>query len=235
MKKQKILAFIPVYNEEKRIGDVLRRFPDKIVDEILVVDDGSRDNSLDIIKKFNVKLMSNKKRIGVGAGIKKAARYGIENNFDILVVLAGNGKDDPKEIPNLLNPIIKEAYDYVQGSRFLKGLGYRNIPFPRLLAIKLFTLGWRLVTGFSATDATNGFRAYKLKILKDINIFQKWLDTYELEYYLYYLTIKKGYRIKEVPVSKYYPSKKQYTKIRPIIDWWRIIRPLIYLKLKIKK
>ncbi len=236
MKKQKILAFIPVYNEEKRIANVLAKFPENVVDEVLVVDDGSTDNSLNIIKKFNVTVMSNEKKVGIGVGIKKAVTYAIDNNFDIFVIMAGNGKDDPREIPTLLEPILKEDYDYVQGSRHLKGPGYKkHIPLSRLLAVRLFTLIWRLATGFPATDASNGFRAYKLKIFKDINIFQDWLDTYELEYYIYYSVIKKNYRIKEVPVSKDYPSKKQYTKIRPFIDWWRIIKPLIYLKLRIKK
>lgn len=235
MKKHKILAFIPVYNEEKRIGRVLGKFPDKVVDEILVVNDGSTDNTPNIIKEFDIRTMDNGKRRGIGVGIKKAIRYGIDNNFDIFVIMAGNGKDDPGEIPTLIAPIIEEDYDFVQGSRRLKGSSCKNTPFSRLLAIRLFTLIWRLATGFPATDASNGFRAYKLKIFKDINIFQDWLDTYELEYYIYYSVIKKGYKIKEVPVSKDYPSKKHYTKIRPIIDWWRIAKPIIYLKLGIKK
>ncbi len=236
MEKQKILAFMPVYNEEKRIGGVLEKFPRDIVDEIFVVDDGSTDDSLDIINKFNVRVITNKQKTGIGAGMKKAIRYAIDNDFDIFVILAGNGKDNPEEIPNLINPIIEEGYDFVQGSRHLKGSGYKKgTPFLRLVAIRLFTLLWRLVTGFDATDASNGFRAYRLDIFKDINIFQDWLDTYELEYYIYYLVIKNGYKIKEVPVSKDYPSKKQYSKIRPFIDWWRIIKPLIYLKFGIKK
>ena len=236
MKKHKILAFIPVYNEEKRIGRVLEKFPDKVVDVILVVNDGSTDNTPNIIKEFDIRTMDNGKRRGIGVGIKKAIRYGIDNNFDIFVIMAGNGKDDPGEISTLIAPIIEEDYDFVQGSRCLKGSGYKaNTPFSRLLAIRLFTLVWRLATGFPATDASNGFRAYKLKIFKDINIFQDWLDTYELEYYIYYSVIKKGCKIKEVPVSKDYPSKKHYTKIRPVIDWWRIAKPIIYLKLGIKK
>lgn len=236
MEKPKILAFIPVYNEEKRIGQVLERFPAGLVDEIIVADDGSTDNTPNILKKFNVKLIRNEKNLGIGVGMKKAIRYGLENNFDIFVIMAGNGKDDPREIPSLLQPIIEQDYDYVQGSRHLRSASYKkNTPFFRLVAVRGFTLMWRLATGFHATDASNGFRAYKFKIFDNINIFQDWLDTYELEIYIYYLAIKKGFKIKEVAVSKNYPSKKEYTKIRPVIDWWRIMKPIVYLKLRIKK
>ena len=235
-KKQKVLAFIPVYNEEKRIGSVLERFGENVVDEIVVVDDGSTDDTPKILQKFNVRVITNEIKSGIGVGMKKAIRYAIDNNFDIFVIMAGNGKDNPAEIPTLLAPIIEENYDFIQGSRRLKGSDYKkSTPFSRQVATKLFTLVWRLATGFAATDASNGFRAYKLDIFKSMNIFQDWLDTYEMEYYIYYWAIKRGYKVKEVPVSKVYPSKKQYTKIRPFVDWWRIIKPILYLKFGIKK
>jgi glycosyltransferase involved in cell wall biosynthesis len=89
----------------------------------------------------------------------------------------------------------------------------------------------------SQTDTSNGFRAYKLTIFKNknININQSWLDRYELETYIHYKVITLGYKICEVPVSKnYLPGVKNYSKIRPVIDWWRMMRPLFYLKLGIK-
>ncbi len=236
MKKPKILAFIPVYNEDQRIKVVLERFPYDLIDDIIVVDDGSTDKTFQVISKFNIKAIRNKTKSGIGACIKKAIRYGLDNEFDIFVILAGNGKDDPREIPQLLEPIINEDYDFVQGSRCMASSDYKkSTPLKRQLAIKLFTLVWRLATGFPSTDASNGFRAYKFTLFNEINIFQDWLDTYEMELYIFYNVIKKGYKLKEVPVSKDYPSKKQYTKIRPFVDWWRILRPILYLKFNIKK
>ena len=236
MEHPKILAFIPVYNEEKRIRGVLDKFPYDLVEEVIVVDDSSTDNTLDVIKEFSVTAISNEKKCGIGVGMKKAIKYGIDNDFDVFVILAGNGKDDPREIPILLQPIIEENCDYVQGSRCLESLSYKkSTPLRRQLAIKLFTMVWRLATGFPSTDASNGFRAYKFKLFDEINIFQDWLDTYEMELYIFYCAIKKGFKIKEVSVSKDYPSKKNYTKIRPIIDWWRILKPILYLKFNIKK
>ena len=95
-----------------------------------------------------------------------------------------------------------------------------------------------LITKRKLTDTTNGFRAFRLSIIDhdEIDIDQDWLDQYELEPYLLYKTIKLGYKFTEAPVTEIYPSKKLgYTKMRPIIGWWSILRPLIYLSLGIKK
>jgi len=86
---------------------------------------------------------------------------------------------------------------------------------------------------------TNGFRAYKLKIFldKQINIWQDWLDDYELEYYIHYKVLTLDYKFKEVPVSKIYPYRHKggYSNISPFHDWWKIVGPLIYLKTGVKK
>ncbi len=83
---------------------------------------------------------------------------------------------------------------------------------------------------------TNGFRAYRLGLLDDerIRLEQDWLETYELEYYLHYKVISLGYRFREVAVSKNYPSRRKYSKIRPVMDWWSIVRPILLLRFGIK-
>lgn len=233
----KILAIIPTYNEEAQIGSVLQRFSHSLVDEVLVINDGSTDATPKIIAKFPVKVIAHKRKLGVGRCIKDGIDYALRNAYNILVVMAGNGKDDPREIPRLLKPILEENYDYVQGSRFLAGGEWKNLPFARLLAIKTFSLIWSIYFHRRITDITNGFRAYRTALFNDtrINIWQEWLDTYELEYYLQYKVLGLEYKFKEVPVSKVYPEKKKYTKIRPFVDWWKIVKPIIYLGLRIKK
>ncbi|MFX1504339.1 MAG: glycosyltransferase family 2 protein, partial [Promethearchaeota archaeon] len=142
------------------------------------------------------------------------------------------------EILRLLRPIIKENYDFIQGSRFLKGGSYGKMPFYRILATRIHPLLFSIITRKRVTESTNGFRAMKLSIFKDsrINIWQDWLRKYELEPYLYYKVIKLGYKIKEVPVSKIYPPKELgYTKMKPITGWWSIFKPLILLALGLRK
>lgn len=120
------------------------------------------------------------------------------------MVLAGNGKDDPREVPRFLRAIIEEGFDYVQGSRFLPG-GRRENLF-RGLFIRLYPFLWTLFTGVRCTDVTNGFRAYRTRIFGDgrIDIWQGWLDGYDFEYYLHFKVLKLGYKMEGVPVSKVY-------------------------------
>ncbi len=238
--KPKILAFFPAYNEQGKIGKTVAKVPRDVVSEILVFDDGSTDQTNAEAEQQGATVISNPTPQGVGNAIRMGISYAREHNFGIMVILAGNSKDDPAEIPRLIEPIINEGYDFIQGSRYLKGGKYGgDMPRYRLLATsivhpRLFSL----ITGRKISDSTNGFRAFRLSIFNDkgIDIYQPWLDKYELEVYLLYKVIKLGYKVKEVPVSKIYPPKKLgYTKMKPITGWWSILRPLVFLGLGIKK
>jgi dolichol-phosphate mannosyltransferase len=229
-------AIIPVYNEQDRIGGVLAAFARGLVDELVVIDDGSTDATPSILAASGATVIRHETRSGVGAGIRDGLKHLRARGFDTAVVLAGNGKDDPREIPLLTAPIASEEADYVQGSRFLDGGSYRNLPPMRHAMIRAYTLLWSAASGRRLTDVTNGFRAYRLSLLDDarVRIEQDWLDTYELEYYLHYKAISLGYRFREVAVSKNYPTRKKYSKIRPVMDWWSIVKPILLLRFGIK-
>jgi len=185
-----------------------------------------------------VHVIRNIERKGVGHAIREGIEYALSKGYSVAVVMAGNNKDDPGEIPRLLAPILKEDYDYVQGSRFLPGGKRVKNPFLRGVFSRLFPFFWTLFTNIRCTDVTNGFRAYKLKIFLDkrIKIWQSWLDGYQLEYYIHYKVLTSGYKTKEVPVSKIYlyRHKGGYSNISPLRDWWKIVGPLVYLRLGVK-
>jgi dolichol-phosphate mannosyltransferase len=237
--KPRVLAGVGAYNEERTLGDVLARFEPGVVDEIVVLDDGSTDRTPEIIAQAGVSCIRHEANRGAGAGIKSMIRYGLDRGYDVFVVMAGNGKDDPRQIPRLLTPILDQGCDYVQGSRFVPGGSSPRLPLQRAILIRLLAVLYRVLTGFPSTDPSNGFRAYRLGLFSDprVNLWQDWLDGYEMEHYLNYLVIKLGYRVLEVPVSKTYPGERgvRYTHVRPFVDQWRSIRPIFYLMLGLRK
>lgn len=235
----RVLAAAIAFNEEKKIGRVLDRFTAGIVDEVLVVDDGSTDGTGAVVKARGASLLRHEARRGAGAAIRSAIRYAQKAGYDVIVILAGNDKDRPTEIPRLTRPIAEEGCDFVQGSRYLPGGEYGNMPLYRRFATQ-FLHPWlfSLAAGRRITDSTNGFRAIRLGMLADarINLDQPWLDQYELEPYVFYQAIRLGYKVREVPVTKIYPPKELgYTKMKPIVGWWSILKPVIYLMLHLRK
>ena len=233
----RVLAMFPFFNEEGKLSKLAARITPGLVDEFLGVNDGSSDNGPAELSAWTIKII-NQKHMGVGSCIKTAIRYAREQGFDILVVMAGNAKDDPAEIPDLLRPILEGRADYVQGSRYLPGGSSPNLPLFRDLAIKALSIFFGLYAGQKCTDLTNGFRAYRLTILDDprIDISQSWLDGYEFEYYVHWKAVECGYKIVEVPVTKTYPSgDAPYTKIVPILGWWQMLRPFLLLSLGLRK
>jgi dolichol-phosphate mannosyltransferase len=239
--RDKILAIIPIYREIGKIGNVLARFDRGVVDQICIIADDPNQDILEEIKaastslRVPLRLIQNPQRKGIGFAIKQGFEYALSNGYDIIVIMAGNGKDDPREIPRLIHPVISDKYDYVQGSRFLPGGRRERNPLLRGLFSRLFPVVWTWSTGVHCTDVTNGFRAYSSKLLRDpnVHVWQDWLNHYELEYYLHYKALTLGYRFTERPVSKTYPPKKQgkYTHISPLRDWWQIVGPLFLLRI----
>ena len=241
----KILVSPVAFNEHVKLKNAIERFLASGMSaraDYMIVDDGSTDGTTEMIQSCaprGVRTIKHPQRRGVGVAIRTAIHYAREQRYDVLVIMAGNDKDNPVEIPQLIDPILHGGYDFVQGSRYKhkQGIG-GDMPFYRKIATRLHPFLMSILTGRKLTDTTNGFRAFRLSLFEDarINIDQSWLDQYELEPYLLFKVLKLGYKFTEAPVTKIYPSKKLgYTKMKPITGWWSILRPVIYLGLGIKK
>lgn len=241
----KTIAIIPVYGNSDTIRNVLERFEPGYADEICVVADNPGPVTISGIEearhhvRIPIRTVRNPVRKGIGYAIRQGYQYALENHFELIVIMAGNGKDDPREIPRLTTPILEDGYDYVQGSRFLPGGRRQNNPFLRSIFTRVFPYVWSIMTGVRVTEVTNGFRAYRASIVEDprINVSQSWLDNYELEYYLHYKVLTLGYKFVERPVSKDYSAlaDKKYSHISPSSDWWQIVGPLFLLRTGVRK
>jgi dolichol-phosphate mannosyltransferase len=235
----RVVAMPVTFNEEKKIGSVLDRFCSGDVERIVVVDDGSTDSTPQTIESKGAGILRHPVRRGVGAAIRTGIQWARDQGFDIVVIVAGNDKDRPQEIPRLLGPILNDGCHFVQGSRYLPGGSFGNMPAYRRAATQV--VHPRLLsflTRTRITDSTNGFRAIRLDLFDDprINLNQEWLDGYELEPYLLYKALTLGYRVREVPVTKIYPAAELgYTKMRPIVGWWEMLSPLLMLATGIRR
>jgi dolichol-phosphate mannosyltransferase len=234
----RFIAVVFCYNEGGKIKRVLARFPETRDYDVLLVDDGSTDESVEIIRKSGFPFIRHDKNLGVGAGLRSAISYARSHGYDALIIMAGNGKMAPEEVPRLIEPIRDGGYDYVQGSRYLEGGSSDNLPFKRAALIKIFTWIVNLFMGSHGTDVTCGFRAYRLDIIErsGMKIDQPWLGRYEMEYYIHYYVLKRNLRVIEVPVGMTYPSEgKNYSKIKAGSGWWSMVRPWVLLILHLKK
>ncbi len=237
----RVLACPIAFNEKAKLVRVIARAREADipgVTDFMVCDDGSTDGTAEAVEALGVRVLRQSPRSGVGAAIRRVIDFARAHKYDVVVIMAGNDKDRPQEIPRLLAPIVDQGADFVQGSRYLLGGDYGNMPLYRRVATQLvhpwlFTL----VTRRRITDSTNGFRAFRVALCDDprLNLEQAWLDAYELEPYLFFKAVTLGYRVVEVPVTKIYPPHELgYTKMAPIVGWWSILRPLVLLGLRLR-
>lgn len=238
--RPRVVAIPIAFNEARPIGAVLDRFRDfnDASIDVAVVDDGSTDGTAEVVRQRGITVIARPVRGGAGAAIRTAYQWARAQHYDICVVLAGNDKDRPAEIRALVDPIIEGQADLVQGSRYLPGGVHDNLPLSRRAATRfVHPRLLSLAAGQRMTDTTNGYRALRLSVLDDpaIDLGQPWLDAYDLEPYLLLRTIRRGYVVREAPVSKMYPAPGEpYTKMRHVTDWWSILRPIVLVGLGLR-
>lgn len=238
--RPRVLCAAPAYNEGERIVKVVREAPRDWVDEVLVVDDGSSDATARLAREAGATVIEHGRNRGVGAAIRTAIEYGQRQGFEIIVITSGGGKTPGHQIPSLVQPVLDGEADFVQGSRYAEGGRLEGAPWHRRLGTWGYSALFSLFLGRRVTDASSGFRAFRLSITGDprFRLDQPWLDTYELEPYLLFQAIRGRFRYREVPVSIIYPPRADglpYTKMRPFTGWWKIFRPVVFLRLGLKQ
>ena len=236
-KGQSIQVILPALNEAGKIGRAVQRIPRPLVDRVLVVDDGSTDGTAAEAETAGATVIRHDRNRGVGAAIRSGIERAQQDGIALTGIMAGDDQDDPEELVRLAEAIVDRGCEFVQGSRYLPGGQRLNQPLSRTV----MTIGYSVMFSASVlrriTDATNGFKLFRTEICREWPLRQAWLDRYELEPYLLYQAIRRGHRVCEVPVTKYYPPDRAvgYTKMKAWRDWWRISRPMLLLTLRLRK
>lgn len=229
----KTVLFIPVFNQIREFPKVLEELRATTLpcDTVLLVNNGSSDGSESLVRESGYEYIDLPKNLGVGHSFIKATEWALERGYDTFAVIASNGKMLPSELHRVLEPISSGKADYVTGSRFLPGGEFPNAPAFRRLSIPMVNLFVWLLYGVKLTDATCGYKAYKLELFKRATF--DWrsssLDTYGFEYYLYGKILRdRSIRSVEVPITMRYPGgKAPYSKIKPFKGWYQMLKPWV--------
>ncbi len=223
-KKNSYCIIIPVINEGERIKMLLYSMSELNIHleaDIIIIDGGSNDGSLDLalLKEFNVSGLLTKTGLGkLGGQLRCAYSFALDKGYDGIITIDGNNKDKPEPIIEFISAL-KNGFDFVQASRFVKGGVGINTPMSRWLAIKYIHAPiLSLFSGFRWTDTTQGFRGYSRRMLLDekISLFRDVFQEYELLAYLNYRAPILNFKCIEIATTRIYPNGIVPTKIKGI-------------------
>jgi glycosyltransferase involved in cell wall biosynthesis len=220
----KIAVIIPTRNEEGNLPHVLPKIP-ATMDEILLVDGYSTDNTVELAKKLcpEIRVIYQD-----GKGKGNALRAGITNaNGDIIVTIDADGSMDPEQIPAFIAPLLA-GYDYVKGSRFLPGGGTLDMPWLRRLGNKIFTVLVNLLHGTRYTDLCYGYNAFWKKAFRQVRLNS---DGFEIETEMHIKAAKARLKVTEVPSFERVRLDGK-GNLRTLKDGWRIFRTILLEKVR---
>lgn len=196
----KTLLIIPAYNEEENILNTcnkIKKFNNEL--DFIVINDGSKDNTLKILQQNNINHINLINNLGIGGAVQTGYKYAYENNYDIAIQFDGDGQHDVNYVPNICTPIVEGQANMVIGTRYLdKTSSQFQSTFMRRFGSNIISFFIKTCTHKKITDPTSGFRAV------DKSIIEEFAKEYPTEYPEPESTVCmlcKGYKVTEVPVS----------------------------------
>ena len=216
MDRQSIAAVIPAYNEEKHIGDVVRRTRQKL-DDVLVVDDGSQDKTAERAREAGAEVIVHEKNLGKGETIKTGLRHWLEHDVDLVIILDADGQHRPEEIDRFA-----AAAGSPHEPKLILGTRMNDVSSMPLL--RRFVNRWMsqrisAVCGQKIPDTQCGFRLLHRKLIPELLGGAARFD-YETEMLI--IASQKGFRIDSVPISTVYSD--EVSSIHPVRDTLRFFK-----------
>lgn len=203
-KRPKITVIIPAFNEEPLIGSVItsvRKNLKSLDYQIIVIDDGSTDNTAQVAKDKGAYVLRHILNRGLGASIATALAYAKTLKPDVIVTLDADGQHDPREIRQLITPIIENMADVVVGSRLLTKSA--KMPPERILVNRIANTTTQLISGIKTTDSQSGYRAFSPKAYNSITLTSQKM---EVSSEIFREINKNKLRYQEVPITAIYTN-----------------------------
>ncbi len=204
-----VVAIIPAYNEERYIGSVVLRARAQ-VDAVIVVDDGSTDDTAQIAEAGGAIVVRHECNQGKGAALNTGLGKAREMHANGVVLLDADGQHLPEEVPAVLAPIFAGEADLVIGSRYLNG-HENGVPGHRAWGHRVFNMLTRATSGVGASDSQSGFRALSWRAMRALNFSS---DGFSVESEMQFLARELGLRVVEVPITADYAEKPK----RPVMQ-----------------
>ena len=201
------LVIIPTYNEKENVAAMI----DKVLSldgnyNLLFVDDGSPDGTADIIRDKQkqcperISLICRSGKLGLGTAYIAGFKWALEREYEYIFEMDADFSHDPNDLPRLYAACAEEGYDLAIGSRYVSGVNVVNWPIGRVLMSYFASKYVRFVTGFNVNDTTAGFKCYRRRVLKTIELDKVRFKGYGFQIEMKFTAYKIGFKIKEVPV-----------------------------------
>jgi len=216
--KEKVLIIIPAFNEEKKLDDLLKRVSSVVsLKNVLVVNDGSLDNTAIVAERAGSKVLSFKINQGKGLALKAGFDFAICNEYDAVITMDADSQHDPDEIPMFLAYYRENGTDLIIGTR---KHNLSEMPFPRFMANKTSSLVASLLAGVRVNDSQSGYRFIKKDLIEKINLKD---GRFQMETEIIVKAARAGFSIGEVSIKTIYFEKFR-SYVNPFVDTVRFIR-----------
>lgn len=204
----KTIVVLPGYNAAKTLEKTVADIPKNVVDETILVDDCSSDDTVEVAKKLGLTVHQHKKNKGYGANQKTCYNLALNHGADIIVMLHPDYQYDPKLIKHFVDFIAEGYFDVMLGSRIRtrKEALAGGMPKYKYFANRLLTMFENIASGQNLSEWHTGMRAYKREVLENID-FMKNSDDFVFDSQVLFQIVEQGYRIGEIPVPVRYSPK----------------------------
>ncbi len=208
MIKPTVIVVMPAFNAEKTLEKTYLDLPKDLVSEVILVDDKSRDKTVEVAKKLGLRVFVHPQNLGYGGNQKTCYWEALKKNPDVVVMLHPDYQYDSQRTKDLVEPILRGEYDLMFGSRIrtreeaLKG----GMPLTKYLLNRIFCVIENIFLGVNFSEHFSGFRAYSRKVLETVP-FQRFSNDFVFDQQMMASAIALGFRVGEAPVPVRYFSE----------------------------